>query len=301
MKELFAFASELFGRSAPRRIMFIDMKGTQQRWYDVQAQAARRAALIVCGVLVLVPVLFVVFTPVRNLIPGYGTESLRSSTIAALMRVQALQDSVDMQIQYVTHLQQILTGQVDSTLTAPADMDEPLSAVYGPLEVSDALPSDDWSDHEQPAVFLERFSVRPASMEAESYDSRPRPPSMLLPAITPVSGYTTQPFNARTGHYGLDIATEEGKIVRSIGEGHVIFSDWTHSGGNTIIVQHADGFITVYKHNQRLLKDVADRVQLREGVAVSGNTGQLTTGPHLHFEIWNNGLAQDPRPYLLGL
>ena len=158
--------------------------------------------------------------------------------------------------------------------------------------------SEDWEDHEQPAVFVDRLAVRPAPANAGPAHT---PPSLLLPAITPVGGYTTQSFDARTGHYGIDIATEEGKIVRSIGEGHVVFADWTHSGGHTIMVQHADGFITVFKHNRRLLKRVADRVQPREGVAITGNTGQHSTGPHLHFELWNSGLAQDPQPYLLGL
>lgn len=81
----------------------------------------------------------------------------------------------------------------------------------------------------------------------------------------------------------------------------MVFADWTYTGGHTIIVQHANGFLSVYKHNEQLLKQVADRVSVREGLAISGNSGEFTTGPHLHFELWNNGLAQDPGAYLLGL
>ena len=80
----------------------------------------------------------------------------------------------------------------------------------------------------------------------------------------------------------------------------MIFADWTHEGGYTVTVQHADGYLTVFKHNQRLLKRVGDRVRAREAVAMSGNSGEITTGPHLHFELWHNGLAQDPSFYFIG-
>ncbi|MGI9173940.1 MAG: murein hydrolase activator EnvC family protein, partial [Rhodothermales bacterium] len=130
-----------------------------------------------------------------------------------------------------------------------------------------------------------------------------RPPHLAVlqwPVQSPVDGFLTRGFDARTGHYGADIAVEEGTLVRSIGDGHVILADWTHDGGYAIAVQHADGYVSVYKHNQRLLKRVGDRVSDREALAVSGNSGEVTTGPHLHFELWNNGLAQDPRYYFIG-
>ena len=125
--------------------------------------------------------------------------------------------------------------------------------------------------------------------------------SLQLPALPPVGGVLTRGFDARTGHYAVDIAVEEGTLVRAVGDGYVIFADWTQKGGYAIAVQHADGYVSVYKHNQRLLKRVGDRVRSREAVAVSGNSREFTTGPHLHFELWNNGLAQDPRSYLAGL
>jgi murein DD-endopeptidase MepM/ murein hydrolase activator NlpD len=88
--------------------------------------------------------------------------------------------------------------------------------------------------------------------------------------------------------------------VRAVGSGYVVLADWTQEGGYTVAVQHSDGYLSVYKHNKQLLKQIGDRVQAREALAVSGNSGQMTTGPHLHFELWRNGLAQDPRPYVAG-
>jgi murein DD-endopeptidase MepM/ murein hydrolase activator NlpD len=87
--------------------------------------------------------------------------------------------------------------------------------------------------------------------------------------------------------------------VRSVAAGYVVAADWTHDGGHTIAVQHPDGYLSVYKHNARLLKRVGERVRARETLALSGDTGEVTTGPHLHFELWRDGLAQDPAALLL--
>lgn len=112
-------------------------------------------------------------------------------------------------------------------------------------------------------------------------------------------GVVSRGYDAAAGHFGLDVATRAGTPVRAVGDGYVVFADWTHAGGYTIAVQHPDGYLSVYAHNQRLLRRVGDRVRSREAVALSGNTGAATSGPHLHFELWRDGLAQDPRAFLL--
>ena len=297
MRELTAFLAELFRHSPRRSIVFLDGDGLSERSFRMSGAVMRTVAGTAGAALVLLTALVITLTPVRNLIPGYDTAEVRQNAILASMRLEALEDSVTTHLQYLTYLKQILTGQIDSSLVRELSPDALPGGSDGIVMGDRKSYPEDWEDH-APAIFIDRLRIRPASSSA--HPNQPSP-GLLLPAITPIGGYTTQSFNARKGHFGIDIATEEGRIVRSIGEGYVIFADWTHSGGHTIIVQHANGFITVFKHNRRLLKRVAERVQLREGLAVSGNSGQHSTGPHLHFELWNNGLAQDPRPYLLGL
>ena len=173
-------------------------------------------------------------------------------------------------------------------------------AVTGELaEVAAEPRSEDWADHEQPALPLVRLSSS-LPIASGAANRTPHLAALQWPVQSPVDGFSTRGFDAQTGHYGADIAVEEGTLVRSIGDGHIILADWTHDGGYAIAVQHADGYVSVYKHNQRLLKRVGDRVGDREALAVSGNSGEVTTGPHLHFELWNNGLAQDPRYYFIG-
>ncbi|WP_243663626.1 M23 family metallopeptidase [Rhodothermus marinus] len=159
--------------------------------------------------------------------------------------------------------------------------------------------SENWQEHQPPALPVLAL-MAPTTPNVQPAVLRSDPLLQLqFPVLPPVAGFLTRGFDARSGHYGVDLAVEEGTVVRSIGSGYVIFADWTQAGGFVIIVQHADGYVSVYKHNQRLLKQVGDRVRDREAIALSGNTGEITTGPHLHFELWRHGLAQDPLNYFV--
>lgn len=252
--------------------------------------------------LTLVLIGLLVFTPLRELIPGYGSVELQDDARSAVLRLAAMEDSLQVQQEYMAQLRQLMTGQFDTTQAGPrGTSDDPLTLSDELVEVATEPMSQDWADHEQPALSVGRMPidvVHPIDVEAveDRYLS-----SLQLPAVPPLSGLLTRGFDARTGHYAVDIATKEGTMVRAIGEGYVIFADWTHEGGYAVVVQHADGYVSIYKHNERLLKHIGDRVHAREALAVSGNSGEFTTGPHLHFELWNNGFAQDPRHYLVGL
>ena len=156
----------------------------------------------------------------------------------------------------------------------------------------------DWTDHEQPALTFERLpastSLVPTLVATRDYLS-----GVQLPFRPPVEGFVTRGFDVRAGHFAVDIAVESGTIVQAVGNGHVVFADWGYDGGWTIAIQHSDGYVTVYKHNDRLLKRVGERVLDREPVAISGNSGEITSGPHIHFELWHEGLSQDPERYFL--
>ena len=240
------------------------------------------------------------FTPLRTFIPGYGTEQLRRNARLNAIRVAALQDSVTVQRHYIKRLQQLVTGQVDSVArTATRDAPDVASAPTADRRTVPEpapVPDDEASDqqvHNQPALAASGF---PAT-GGEGYVR----PSMSLPIQSPVkTGFTTREFDADKSHFGIDLAVSEGTRVRSVSEGYVVLADWTQEGGYTVAVQHADGYLSVYKHNKRLLKQTGDHVKARETLAVSGNSGEVTTGPHLHLEVWRNGLAQDPRPYVIG-
>ncbi len=117
--------------------------------------------------------------------------------------------------------------------------------------------------------------------------------------FTPTQGIITARFNIMENHFGIDIATPKNEAVKATLEGTVIFSGWTLETGNVIGLQHERNFISIYKHNSVLLKKEGDKVIAGEPIAISGQSGELTTGPHLHFELWENGTAVNPEEYIL--
>lgn len=302
---MWSFLTDLFRRPGSTHTVVV-MDGEEvgrTRRYEVQP----KRLLITWSVSLLVTILLgaslVAFTPLRTYIPGYGTEELRRNARLNAIRVAALQDSVAVQRHYIKRLQQLLTGQVDSVArTASANVQA--QPTREPQTTDRAVPDPDQDDpntqaHEQPAISATSFSVSARSQEGGA--GRYMMPSLSLPVESPVeTGFPTRNFDASDAHFGIDLAVSEGSLVRAVGEGYVILSDWTQEGGYTVAVQHSDGYLSVYKHNKRLLKQTGDRVEAREALAVSGNSGEVTTGPHLHFELWRNGLAQDPRPYVTG-
>ncbi len=127
--------------------------------------------------------------------------------------------------------------------------------------------------------------------------------SRYIPYLIPAEGFITKDFqkddfSIEKSHTGIDIVAKEGTVIRCVANGVVIFSNWTYEGGNTIIVDHLNGFISFYKHNKRLL--VGERMFVKRGqpIALMGNSG-VSSGTHLHFEIWKNGVPVDPKDYIV--
>ena len=265
------------------------------RQYEVQP----RRLLFAVGLITLTSTLLVFgiffYTPVRGLFAGTDLENYREVAEMNSRRAAAFEDSVAMQYRQITQLRALITGDLDSLITTVPVSDDPFLPEPAEAEAMlgitlDEPASTNQTDHQQPAVPFRWLDV--------SGDAEPLPgsaaeaylTSLRLPALPPTEGVFTRGFNARGGHFGVDIAVDEGSPIRAVGDGYVVFADWTHEGGYVVAVQHADGYLSVYKHNARLLKRVGDRVASRETVALSGNSGEITSGPHLHFEIWKKGV-----------
>jgi murein DD-endopeptidase MepM/ murein hydrolase activator NlpD len=116
--------------------------------------------------------------------------------------------------------------------------------------------------------------------------------------FSPISGIVSAPFDLRKEHYGVDIVAKTDEPVKCIADGSVLIASWTQDSGYVIVVQHRNNLISVYKHNSALLKKVGNLVSAGEIIAFIGNTGELTTGPHLHFELWMNGNPVDPEDFV---
>ena len=294
------FLRNLFSRPGATRTVILLEPDTMStpRQYEVRPTYAAYAAVIavVLGAALLIAV--AVLTPLRRVIAGPGAGELRGIAEQNASRASALEDSLTAQYRQIAQLRALITGDlsdlgdaaldpeaiplpnVDTVTLAPRPTPAP-----APPSVSD-LP---------PAPALRARGEGPLLGAAGAGYAA----SLRQPVLPPLDGVVSRGYDAARGHFGLDIAADDGTPVRALDDGFVVFADWTHAGGWSIAVQHADGYLSVYKHNQRLLKRVGDRVRSREAVALSGDTGEVTSGPHLHLEIWRNGLAQDPAALLI--
>jgi murein DD-endopeptidase MepM/ murein hydrolase activator NlpD len=123
--------------------------------------------------------------------------------------------------------------------------------------------------------------------------------AVSFPAILPTEGYMTRGFEPENNHYGLDVAGKIGTLINAAADGNVVFSGWTYNDGYMVIISHASGFLSFYKHNQTLLKSAGSFVRRGEPIATMGNSGATSFGPHLHFEIWKDGIPVDPSVYMI--
>jgi murein DD-endopeptidase MepM/ murein hydrolase activator NlpD len=137
------------------------------------------------------------------------------------------------------------------------------------------------------APVVASISIRPAEPTANDYNF-----------FVPLKGVVSDTFNLDRKHLAVDIAAKSKEVIKSVQKGTVIFASWTPNGGHTLIIQHPGNFISVYKHNAVLLKNEGAFVNAGDAVALVGNTGELSSGPHLHFELWKRGVAVNPQNYI---
>lgn len=260
---------------------------------------------IIIIVFVLLTFLLIAFTPLRELIPGYTNTKMTQQTYQNAVLVDSLEQKLVSQEQQLQDIKAIMMGQdpegfhrnvVDSATQdnkKKKDKDEKSGKYYR---------SKDDSLLRVEVESADKYSLRVAS---RGKTSKPRatvaeestPISMQL-FFTPIKGTIVAQYNPRIKHYGVDIAGAENESVKAVMSGTVIFSDFTVETGYVIAIQHPGNYISVYKHNSALLKHDGDLVRAGEPIAFLGNSGELTSGPHLHFELWQNGMAVNPVRYI---
>lgn len=226
----------------------------------------------------------VAFTSLREMIPGYADVGDRRRALDALERADSLEREMILKDRYLNNIALILEGKI-----APDD-----------LSLEDTI--------QQQSHIMLRKSVEDSLLRAEieSQDKynitfKEGQPDRSISGyffFAPISGMVTASFDQSESHYGTDIAAPENEAVKATLDGTVIMSSWTTDAGHVIQVQHANNMISVYKHNSVLLKKTGDFVKAGEAIAIVGNTGQHTTGPHLHFELWFNGNPINPQDYI---
>jgi murein DD-endopeptidase MepM/ murein hydrolase activator NlpD len=230
----------------------------------------------------------IVFTPAREYIPGYGDTRTRMNAMKAAMKADSLQAVQRAYEQYYDNVKRVLSGEI-----SPDSVDLDLSKDPEEYENLDFSVSKEDSILRNDIESRERYALSDENKNASDLIGMPK---VLF--FVPMRGTVTSQFDAAIKHFGVDITAPEGEAVMAVYDGTVIFSSFTSDGGNVIQIQHPNNLISVYKHNSVVLKKVGDRVRAGENIAIIGNSGEYTDGPHLHFELWHNGVPIDPQEYI---
>lgn len=239
---------------------------------------------------VLIVTAVIAFTPLKYYMPGVGSVDIRTQ----LMEVEMLTDSIQLQLDkrnlWLVNFQKALSGDLDSTFFVS---ETPLNMDYQNVNIDEIGESElvFRAEMKDEVVLLNQ----PVSADVQVENSKDYYP---LNFISPTDGTVVSEYSIDDEHYGIDIAGKEKENVRSVESGVVLRADWNPETGFVIGVQHKNNTVSFYKHNAALLKKVGSFVKRGEVIALMGNTGHLTDGPHLHFELWQDGKAINPLNFM---
>lgn len=234
--------------------------------------------------LIVGTILLIAFTPLREYIPGYSSTALKRQAAELSDKTDSLQQVIVMNERYYESIRKVLTGDVKTeTLNKDSIIDaaeKDISQLSLNRSREDSLLREKVDQEDKYSLF-------------ESATSRVN--FVLFP---PVNGTISQSYDVSTKHYAVDLVVPKDTPVKATADGTVIFAEWTSETGYVILLEHSEGLLSVYKHNTSLTKEQGELVKAGEVIAISGNSGELSTGPHLHFELWSNGYPVDPTTFI---
>lgn len=235
--------------------------------------------------IVLSVTILISYTPLREFIPGYPNAQTRRDIVQNALKLDSLEKTVRLWDFQLNNIQRIATGQ------PPLELGDIIIAQdsLNPDGISGRVSKED-SLLRLEVMRQEQFNIGSESNRVNQIEG--------LHFFPPVKDIISDGFNLAANHPYVDIAAPANSVVSSVLDGTVIMAAWTDETGFTIQIQHSNDLISIYKHNSKLLKRTGDKVKAGSAIALVGNTGSLTTGYHLHFELWYKGSAVDPTKYI---
>lgn len=268
------------------RLTLVDDKTHKHLWNAHFTKVGFIVAIISALVMLSAAVFCVVaYTPVRTFIPGYPDAHSKRAAIQNAIRIDSLENVIYRWELYSENLRRVVEGQeplkIDSLINAAQ------ASRTATADAADLLSKDS----------LLREVVREEEEFGISARNKRDLPIEGLHFFTPLKGVVSQGYDANIHPY-IDITAPAGSVVKATLDGTVIFSGWSEEAGNTIQIQHESDIVSIYKHNEKLLKKVGEKVTAGAPIALVGNTGDISTGTHLHFELWHKGETVDPTLYI---
>lgn len=236
------------------------------------------------ALLVAIVIILIVVTPLKEYIPGYPKKEYRQMLIRNSILTDSLENELRNRDIFFQNIKTIIEGGVPEDNYSGSDTgSQPGEIIF--------------SHFNHDSVFQDKIMEEQLNLSLHSNNTQITDLSKIH-FFVPVKGMVSNKFKSSADHYGIDLISSANSLILSVLEGTVIFAGWTLETGYVIYIQHENNLISVYKHNAELLKSIGDKVNAGEAIAIMGNSGELSTGPHLHFELWYNGVALDPELYI---
>ncbi len=255
---------------------------------------SRMNVFIALGTLVIVLIFLtsflIAFTPLREYIPGYTNVGLTKRLYKLQLKTDSIERDLAAKEKFIMNIRDVINGK-DLTEDKPLIGDT--IKRYGNVKIKRSA--------EDSLLRLEVENQNKYNLyKNEAIESSGLKKASIggLLFFSPLKGVLTNMFNPSQKHYGVDIVAKQNEAVKAALDGTIILSNWTLETGYVIAVQHAHNIVTIYKHNSAILKKTGDYVRAGEPIAIIGETGEISTGPHLHFELWNDGNPLDPKEYI---
>lgn len=235
------------------------------------------------AVIVVLVILLIATTGLKEYIPGYPKAEYRQMLVRNALVVDSLEAELASRDEFFKGIKAIISGEVPEEVLV-------IDTTIRDYEIN-------FTEYNHDSVFQDKLLAEQLSLSLQGGEPTQTALSQMH-FFSPVKGIITNHFNAVKDHFGIDLVSQPNARISSVLKGTVIFSGWTLETGYTMYIQHEADLISVYKHNEELLKKTGDKVKAGEAVAIIGNSGELTSGPHLHFELWHKGIAINPEQYI---
>ena len=226
--------------------------------------------------------LLIAYTPLSEYVPGKSSVEVQKGLIELNIKSDSLEAILLNRSIYLENINKIINGEV---LVNPENYEE-ITNTQIPIS---------FEKSKEDSLFRVKVETEDKS---SIYKKDITKNNTNLIFFTPLTGLISDGYNNKTKHFGIDLVAKEKSRISSVLEGTVIISHWAYETGNVIGVQHKNDYLSFYKHNSVLLKSVGDYVNAGDHIAIIGNSGELSSGPHLHFELWHKGVPVNPENYI---
>ena len=235
-------------------------------------------------ILIVLTTIFIAFTPLREYIPGYTSPKLQAQAIYLENKTDSLYQIAKMNDRYINSIKMVLSGEA---AFESIDKDSIYASVRADEDSLKLYPSKADSILRIKVDNEDKYNLFESATSVKNF--------VFMP---PLKGIISSGYDVNIQHYAVDIAVSAGTPVKAVADGRVVLASWTSDSGFVVIIDHGNQMLSVYKHNEVLTKEQGDFVKSQEVIARSGSSGELSTGPHLHFELWSDGNPIDPTNFI---